>query len=302
MTASDFGHGPSTIKVGDFVVPRLGFGAMQIPGPMVWGEPKDPERARAVLRRVVELGIGLIDTAWYYGPHVSHRFIMETLHPYPKELLIVTKLGGKRIDGGGWAAFLRPEELRKGCEEDLRGLRKERIDLVHLRLIPQGNVPFKESLDAILELQKEGKIRHVGLSNVTLAQLEEGVARTTITSVQNMYNVAAGEKALGDLPHARVAEQDPIVDYCTKHGIVYFPFFSLNVPGAKRESTAMATIAKAKNVSEAQLALAWQLARSPVMLPIPGTSSPAHLEENWAARTIRLTADEIGAIAAARAS
>ena len=298
---NDFGHGPSTIKLGDFEVPRLGYGAMQIPGPMVWGEPKDPERVKKVLRRVVELGIGLIDTAWYYGRSVSNRFICETLHPYPKNLVIVTKLGGKRTDDGGWAPALRPEELRKGCEEDLRTLKLDRVDVCHLRLI--GNsVPMAESLDAMIALQKEGKIRHIGVSNVTLADVEAACARTTIVSVQNLYNVAAGEKALASSPVGNVSGQDAIVDFCAKKGLVYFPFFSINVPGPKRATPAAITAAaKAHGATEAQIALAWQLALSPAMLPIPGTSSPEHLEENWAARKIRLSADEIGAIAAARA-
>src|SRR5690349_21073404 len=184
---NDFAHGPSTISIGgDLVVPRLGYGAMQIPGPGVWGEPRDPERARAVLRRVVDLGIRLIDTAWYYGPHVSNRYIAETLHPYARDLVIVTKLGGRRSDDGGWVAASTPAELRQGCDEDLRSLGLERIDLVHLRLIPDSDVPFLEQLDAMIGLRREGKIRHIGLSNVTLEQLERGVARTAIASVQNM--------------------------------------------------------------------------------------------------------------------
>jgi aryl-alcohol dehydrogenase-like predicted oxidoreductase len=159
-----FAHLPSTLKLGDIEVKRLGFGAMQLPGPAVWGEPRDPERARAVLRRVVELGIDLIDTSWYYGPHVSNRLIAETLHPYPRGLVLATKLGGKRAPDRGWAAFIRPEELRQGCEEDLRSLRLDRIDVVHLRWIGQGDVPFLESLDAMIAMQKEGKIRFIGVS------------------------------------------------------------------------------------------------------------------------------------------
>jgi aryl-alcohol dehydrogenase-like predicted oxidoreductase len=300
---TEFAHGPSTIRIaGDLEVPRLGYGAMQIPGRGVWGPPKDPERARKVLRHVIELGIGLIDTAWYYGPHVSNQFIVETLHPYPKNLVIVTKLGGKRTDDGQWAAANTPEELRKGCETDLKSLKLDRIDLVHLRLIPHSKVPFREMLDAMIGLQKEGKIRHIGLSNVSLAQLEEGAARTPIASVQNMYNVGAPESGLKELPVALAAGQDAIVDWCASKGVVYFPFFSLAIPGPKREQPAIAAVAKARGASEAQVAIAWQLARSSVMLPIPGTSSPEHLDENWAARTIKLTADEIGAIARARAS
>jgi aryl-alcohol dehydrogenase-like predicted oxidoreductase len=156
---------------------------MQIPGPMVWGEPKDPQRARAVLRRAIELGIKLIDTSWYYGPHVANRFIFETLHPYPKDLVIATKLGGRRTDDKGWAAALRPEELRQGCESDLRDLRLERVDIAHLRWIEDSDVAFTESLDAMIELKKEGKIRHLALSNVTRAQLALALERTPVVGV-----------------------------------------------------------------------------------------------------------------------
>jgi aryl-alcohol dehydrogenase-like predicted oxidoreductase len=299
MTA--FAHLPSTTKLGDLEVSRLGFGAMQLPGPAVWGEPRDPERARAVLRRVVELGIGLIDTSWYYGPHVANRLIAETLHPYPRGLVLATKLGGKRTPDRGWAAFIKPEELRQGCEEDLRTLRLERIDVVHLRWIG-GDVPFLEALDAMIAMQKEGKIRHIGLSNVTLAQLQQALQRTPIVTVQNLYNVAAGERRLGASAHASVANQEQIVDLCAERRIAFLPFFPLAIPGApKTAAPAVAAVAKRHGCSEAQVAIAWLLARSPTMLPIPGTSSPAHLEENWAAREIALGAAEIAEITQARA-
>jgi diketogulonate reductase-like aldo/keto reductase len=178
------------------------------------------------------------------------------------------------------------------------------VDFCHLRLIPHGEVPMNESLDAMIALQKEGKIRHIGVSNVTLAEVEAASARTKIVSVQNLYNVATPEKDLTGGHIGNVSGQDAIVDYCAKNGLVYFPFFSLNVPGPGPKKTPPAAIteaAKAHGATPAQIALAWQIARSPAMLPIPGTSSPEHLEENWAARKIHLSADEIGAIAAARA-
>src|SRR3954452_6684912 len=159
---SRFASSPATIRLGDLEVPRLGFGAMQLPGPEVWGEPKDPERARTVLRRVVELGIGLIDTSWYYGPLVANRLIAEALHPYPRGLVIATKLGGKRLPDKSWAPATRPEELRRGCEEDLRTLRLERLDVVHLRYLP-SDVTLMESLDALIALKAEGKIRHLAI-------------------------------------------------------------------------------------------------------------------------------------------
>lgn len=294
---SAFASPPQTIRLGDLEVPRLGFGAMQLPGPMVWGEPKDPERARAVLRRVIELGIGLIDTSWYYGPFVANRLIAETLHPYPPGLVIATKLGGARTPDSGWKAALRPEELREGCEHDLRGLKLERIDVVHLRWIHGGEVSFRESLDALIELQRQGKIRHIALSNVTLAQVQTALERTPIVGVQNLYNVAAGERRLGALPHAVVAEQEQILDLCASRGMAFLPFFPLAIPGPPRApNAALQQIAKQRGASESQVALAWLLARSPALLPIPGTSSVEHLEENWAARKLALSSDELSAI------
>ncbi len=291
---SDFGHGPATLRLGDLEVNRIGYGAMQLPGPGVWGEPKDPERARAVLRRVVELGINLIDTSWYYGPHVSNRLIAETLHPYPSDLVIACKLGGKRTPDKGWAPFIRPEELRQGCEEDLRGLKLDRIDVVHLRWMNVG-VPLAEALDALIALQKEGKIRYIALSNVNAGQVEEALGRTPIVSVQNSFNVARGQGAIEKMTHAEVEDPDAVVDLCAAKGIAFMPFFplvgsSLDKPGP------LAKIAKKHGATPAQVVIAWLLARSPTMLPIPGTSSVAHLEENWAARLIALDASEIAAI------
>src|SRR4051812_21107553 len=154
-------HAPATIRLGDLEVQRLGYGAMRLPGKDVWGEPDDPERARKVLRRAVDLGINLIDTAWYYGPFVANRLIAEALHPYPRDLVIAVKLGGKRLPDKSWAAFARPEELRQGAEEDLRTLRLERLDVVHLRFMPTAGVPLMESVDALLAMRAEGKIRHL---------------------------------------------------------------------------------------------------------------------------------------------
>ena len=202
-----FAHAPATIRIGSKEVSRVGFGAMQLPGPMVWGEPRDPDAARAVLRRVVECGIRLIDTSWYYGPHVANRLIAETLYPYPKDLVLATKLGGARTPDKGWVAAISPEALRKGCEEDLRGLRLERCEYVHLRYI-ESDVPFLESLDAMIALRAQGKIGHIALSNVTLAQLEQAMARTPIAGVQNLYNVVLGERTLAGIPHMVVQDQE----------------------------------------------------------------------------------------------
>lgn len=292
---------PATIRIDGREVNRLGFGAMQLPGPGVWGEPRNPDGARAVLRRVIDCGIRLIDTSWYYGPHVANRFIAETLHPYPHDLVLATKLGGARTPDKGWVAALSPEALQRGCEEDLRGLRLERCHYVHLRHIP-NEVPFLESLDAMIELRAQGKIGHIALSNVTLAQLEQALARTPIAGVQNLYNVVLGERSLTGVPHTVVQDQEKIVDVCAAKGMAYMPFFPLALPGGGQPpSPALTAIAAKHGATQAQVAIAWLLARSPAMVPIPGTSSVAHLNENWAARKLVLTADEIATIAQARA-
>ncbi len=300
MTNPVFAHGPATLRLGDLEVVRLGFGAMRLPGPEVWGEPEDPGRAREVLRRVVSLGINLIDSAWFYGPHVANRLIAETLHPYPKDLVIASKLGGKRLPDKGWAPFSRPEELREGCETDLRELRRDALDVVHLRYMGKhAPVPFAESLGAMLDLKKEGKIRHLGLSNVGPAELEYALARTPIVSVQNLYSVAGGGGQMARLTHAEVEEPERVLDTCTRLGIAYMPFFPLGVGAHAQPGAAVAAAAAHHHVKPAQIAIAWLLARSPVMLPIPGTSRPEHLEENWAARSIQLTPKEVESIAAA---
>jgi pyridoxine 4-dehydrogenase len=298
--APAFAHAPSTVRLGDLEVVRLGYGAMRLPGPEIWGEPEDPARARDVLRRVVALGINLIDSAWFYGPHVSNRLIAETLFPYPKDLVIASKLGGKRLPDKGWAPFSRPEELREGCEMDLRDLRREVLDVVHLRYMGKASpVPFAESLDAMIALKKEGKIRHLGLSNVGPAELEFALARTPIVSVQNLYSVSGGGGAMARLTHAEVESPEQVLDTCTEHGIAFMPFFPLGVGAHAKPDAAVAAAAERHRVTPAQIALAWLLARSPIMLPIPGTSRPEHLEENWASRSIHLAPDEVQSIAAA---
>jgi pyridoxine 4-dehydrogenase len=249
---------------------------------------------------VVALGMNLIDTAWYYGPHVSNRLIAETLHPYPRDLVIATKLGGKRLPDKGWAAFCRPEELREGCETDLRELRREALDVVHLRFMGKHSpVPFAEQLDAMIELKKEGKIRHLGLSNVGIAELDHALSRTPIVTVQNLYSVAGGGGPMARMTHAEVDSPDRVLDACTARGIAFLPFFPLGIGALTRPGSPVAAAAERHHASPAQVALAWLLGRSPVMLPIPGTSRPEHLEENWAARNIALTPAEMRDIASA---
>ena len=294
----DFGSGPATLKLGDLEVRLFGFGAIRLPGKDVWGEPEDPARARSVLRRVVDLGMNFIDSSWYYGPHVANRLIKETLHPYPKDLVIASKLGGKRTPDKGWAAFSRPKELRTGCEHDLRDLGRDVLDVVHFRYIgAPGTAPFEESLDAMIDLQKEGKIRHLALSNVNAAQLARALERTKIVAVQNLFNVGGGSGALARMTHAEVEGPEDVLALCEAKGIAYLPFFPLGVGALGKPQPALAAAAARHGATPAQIALAWLLARSPVMLPIPGTSSPEHLEENWAARRIALSPEEVSEIA-----
>jgi len=290
-------HAPATIRLGDVEVRRLGYGAMRLPGKDVWGEPDDPARARSVLRRAVDLGINFIDTAWYYGPLVANRLIAEALHPYPSDLVIATKLGGKRLPDKGWASALRPEELRKGAEDDLRTLRRERLDVVHLRHMASARVPFLESLDALVAMQAEGKIRHLALSNVGVREIEQALARTPIVAVQNMFNVSGGGGPMAKYTHSEVDDPEGVLDFCTRKNIAYLPFFPLAVGNVAQQKPALAAIADRHRATPAQIALAWLLARSPVMLPIPGTGSVEHLEENWAARGIELSREEVATIA-----
>ena len=297
LETASFAHLPATLRLGDLEVRRLGFGAMRLPGKDVWGEPTDPEQARAVLRRAVELGVNLIDTSWYYGPLVANRLIRETLHPYPRDLVIACKLGGRRHPDKSWGPFIRPEELRQGCEEDLTSLGLDRLDVVHLRYM-KTEVPFLESLDALIALQREGKIRHLALSNVDATQVELALARTPLVAIQNLFNVDGGSGRLARQSHAEVDHPVRVLSLCEKYGLAYLPFFPLAVGGLQKGHPALEAAAERHGASLAQVAIAWLLARSPVMLPIPGTSSLPHLEENWTARTIELSPEEVEAIGA----
>lgn len=268
---------------GDLTVNRMGYGAMRLPGPGVMGEPADSDAARAVLRRAVALGVNLIDTAWYYGPYVSDRLIAETLHPYPADLVLVTKLGGARDDAGNWVAAMRPERLRADCEAELRALRRDRFDLVHFRHMEETDVPFAEGFGEMMRLHEEGKIRPLGVSNVTLAQLREAQEMAPVASVQNLYNLVhrAGED---------------VFDACAADGIAFMPFFPLMIGQLGRAEGVVAEIAQVHGATPGQVALAWLLARSPTTILIPGTASLAHLEENIAAAALRLTGAEQAAL------
>jgi pyridoxine 4-dehydrogenase len=245
--------GGGTIRIGDLEVNRLGYGAMRITGEGVWGPPRDHDEAIRVLRRAVELGVALIDTADSYGPNVSEELIAEALHPYPDGLVIATKGGKVRPGPGQWVDDGRPEHLREACEGSLRRLRLEQIDLYQLHA-PDRKVPLEESVDALKRLQGEGKIRHIGLSNVTIDELERAEKIAPIVSVQNLY-------------HAEDRSSEEVVKACEHRGIPFIPWFPLGAGRATSPADALADL----------------LRRSPVMLPIPGTASVAHLEENMRA-------------------
>jgi len=259
---------------GDLPVHRLGYGAMQLTGPGVWGEPADRGQAIAVLRRAVELGINLIDTADSYGPHVSEELIREALHPYPKGLVIATKAGLTRPGPGRWVPLGRPEYLRQECEMSLRRLGIECIDLFQLHRI-DPKVPADDQVRALRDLQKEGKIRYVGLSEVNVAEIEAARRIVPIATVQNQYNLA-------------YRDSEDVLDYCTHEKIGFIPWFPLATGDLAKPHGALAKIAKELGATPSQVALAWLLKKSPVMLPIPGTSKLKHLEENTAAALLNL--------------
>jgi pyridoxine 4-dehydrogenase len=264
---------------GDLTVNRLGFGAMRITGPGVWGDPPDRDRAKEALRRAVALDVTFIDTADSYGPEASERLIAETLYPYPEELVIATKGGLVRPGPGRWVPDGRPEHLRRACEGSLARLRLDRIDLYQFHR-PDPRVPIAESIGTLADLKDEGKIRHIGVSNFTEEQLREAERVTVIVSVQNRYNVVD-------------RSSEPILDVCDQELLVFLPWAPIEETGAV---PAVMAAARRRGVSEGQVALAWLLARSTQVLPIPGSSNPDHVEENVAAASIELTAEEIRAI------
>ncbi|MGO9584137.1 MAG: aldo/keto reductase [Acidimicrobiales bacterium] len=264
---------------GDLTVNRLGFGAMRITGPGIWGEPPDHEQAKSVLRRAIELDVNFIDTADSYGPGVSENLIAEALYPYPADLVIATKGGLIRPGPGRWEPDGRPAHLRETCEASLRRLKLDQIPLYQLHR-HDPKVPITESIGALVELKAEGKIRHIGVSNFTESQLREAESLTPLVSIQNRFNV--GDRS-----------SEPLVDLCEQEQIVFVPWAPiLDSDG----NPSVGEIARRHGVSARQIALAWMLARSPQILPIPGTGTVEHLESNVAAASIELTDEEVAAI------
>jgi aryl-alcohol dehydrogenase-like predicted oxidoreductase len=262
-----------TVRVGDFTVNRLGFGAMRVTGRDIWGDPPDRDAARRVLARAYELGHTFFDTADSYGPFVSENLIAAALHPYPDDLIIATKGGLVRPSAKQWTECGLPQHLRQAVDGSLRRLKLERLPVYQLHA-PDPYVPFAESMSALAELQRAGKIRHLGVSNVSVKQLDEALSIAPIVSVQNRYN-------LEDRTH------EDVLLACERAGIAFIPWYPLGA-GKTPESEKVKRIAARLNATPAQIAIAWLLARSPVMLPIPGTSSLRHLEENAAAASVRL--------------
>ncbi len=284
MTAAAAG----TLRLAGREVPRLGYGTMRLTGPHIFGPPADRDEAVRVLRRAAELGVRVIDTAWYYGPHVADEILAEALYPYPDDLVIVTKLGGARRDDGSWYSALSEQELRDGCEQDLRLLRRESLPVAHLRWMPDTDVPFLDALATMTALRNEGKVEHIGLSNVTEEQVDAALVQTPIVTVSNAYSVLN-------------RSDDSLVDRCAREGIAYLPFFPLGASPVRSGAgvsggEGIAGMAQRLGVAETQVALAWLLQRSATMLPIPGTSSVRHLEENVAAAELHLSAADVSAL------
>jgi pyridoxine 4-dehydrogenase len=268
---------------GDLEVRRLGFGAMRLTGDGIWGPPDDRETARAVVRRAVDLGVDFIDTADSYGPEVSEEIIAEALDPYPGGLAIATKGGLTRSGPGRWSPDCRPEHLREACEGSLRRLRLERIDVYQLHTV-DPKVPLEESIGALVELRDEGKIAHIGISNVNTEQLARAREIVPVVSVQNRYSI-------------RDRDSEPVLRECEAQGIAFIPWFPL-ASGGLDPAGPIARVAEVHGATTFQVALAWLLARSPVMLPIPGTSSVEHVEENIAAAGLKLAEEEFEELSA----
>ncbi len=282
-----------TTYLGDEPINRIGFGAMQLAGPGVFGPPRDPEAARAVLRRAIELGVDHIDTAQYYGPDVVNDLIRDTLYPYPENLKLVTKVGGRRDESGAWLPAQEPEELREGVEDNLRSLDVERMDLVNLRLMDEveaPTVPLAEQLGALEDLRQEGKLDLIGISSAGQQRIEEALELVDLGEIQNSYSIID-------------REDDPIVELAREREIAFVPFFPLGSaftggPAKLAQDPTISQVAEKHRATASQVALAWLLARYERMLLIPGTTSVGHVEENLAAIDIELDADDLAELEA----
>src|SRR5688572_28509678 len=270
------------MKIGELEVHRLGFGAMRVLGPSVWGEPRDRAGAHRVFRRAVELGVNFFDTAESYGPQTDETLIAEALHPYPRGFVVATKCGIARPTPGRWDADGRPEKIRKDLEGSLKRLRLERIDLYQLHTV-DPKVPLEESLGVMDDAQRAGKVRHIGVSNFNVKQLERARKVATIVSVQNRYSLA--DRASED-----------VLQHCEKLGIAFLPWYPLGA-GSALKVARVKKLAEKLRATPAQVSIAWLLAKSPVMLPIPGTGKIAHLEENVAAAKLKLSREDLAALA-----
>jgi pyridoxine 4-dehydrogenase len=270
-------------------VNRFGYGTMRLTGEGIWGEPKNRPEALQILKSCISSGIQFIDTADYYGDDITNRLIAEALYPYPSNLVICTKVGCTRKPDKSWIPFNRPEQLRSSINRNLHTLKLEQITLVHFRVIA-GGVPFKESMDAMFQLQKEGKILHLGVSNVNTDELDKAMSMGSIATVENMYG--HGQRISFNFPHGGENRGGEVLDTCEKNGIPFVPFFSL-VQSMPKKDDRITAIAKKYNATEAQINLSWLLHRSPWILPIPGTSSLKHFKENIKATEIELTKEDM---------
>jgi aryl-alcohol dehydrogenase-like predicted oxidoreductase len=268
---------------------RFGYGTMRLTGEGIWGEPKNRHEALQILKAAVSNGIQFIDTAHYYGDDITNRLIAEALYPYPSNLVICTKVGCTRKPDKSWIPFNSPEQLRSSIDKNLSTLKLEQITLVHFRVMG-GGVPFKESMDAMFQLQKQGKILHLGVSNVSTDELDMALSMGSIATVENMYG--HGQRVSFNFPHGGVNRGGEVIDTCEKNGIPFVPYFSL-VQSMPKKDDRIKTIAKKYNATEAQINLSWLLHRSPWILPIPGTSSLKHFQENIKAQDIQLSKEDM---------
>jgi len=284
ITIAENSNHPLTVK-------RFGYGTMRLTGPGIWGEPANRPEALQILKQCIKSGINFIDTADYYGEDVTNRLIVEALYPYSDDLVICTKVGGARKPDKSWISFNRPENLRSSIENNLRTLKREQITLVHFRIIAEGGVPFKESMDAMFEMQKEGKILHVGVSNVSPDELKAAMAMGNIATVENMFGHAQRiSKQFAHGGENRGGEE--VLAICEENKIPLIPYFSL-FQSMPQKDERISIIAKKHNATDAQINLAWLLHRSPWILPIPGTSSLKHFEENLKATEIKLSEEDM---------